>query len=58
MDYVEPVPGPPLAVPRRREQPIGKSLIGIGPLVRQKGFDFCGRRRQTLTERLGAPSDR
>ena len=45
-DKVEPVPGPPLAERRRRQQPIDDAFAGPGRRVGHERFDLLGRRRQ------------
>ena len=43
---VEPEAGHVLAVARRREQPIDRSLVGVGAIVGEEGVDLRRRRRQ------------
>ncbi len=44
--HVQPVPRPPLAVARRRQQPLHQSLVSVQTFVRQKRAHFLRRRRQ------------
>ena len=45
-DDVEPVPAPPLAVPRRGQQAVDDSCERLGRLIGEEGIDLRGRRRQ------------
>ena len=46
VDDVEPVPRPPLAVVRRREQPVDQLLVRVRGRVVDEGLDLVRRRRQ------------
>ena len=46
VDDVEPVAGPPFAVPRGSEQTVDQLLVGIGSGVTHKSVDFLSRGRQ------------
>ena len=44
MRQVEPVLGPPFAVPRAGQEPIDQPLVGVRPVVAEEGLDLLGRR--------------